>query len=128
MLKLDEELPPIVTDRGQLQQIFLNIINNALDAVKKDGTVTVETSVQKHGLVRTVIADTGPGIPQNVIKHIFEPFFTTKVRNETSGTGLGLSITYGLVNKLCGHITVESPPEEGARFIIDFPIECDLEE
>lgn len=127
-LVLDDTLPRMESDRGQLQQIFLNILNNALDAVEKNGTVTIETMAKKPRTVRTVITDTGPGIPQNVIKHIFEPFFTTKIRNEASGTGLGLSITYGIVKKLCGHISVESPSGEGAKFIIDFPIECDLEE
>ncbi|MBK5225675.1 MAG: two-component sensor histidine kinase [Thermoleophilia bacterium] len=127
-LVLDDTLPRIESDRGHLQQIFLNILNNALDAVEKNGTVTIATMAKKPRTVRTIITDTGPGIPQNVIKHIFEPFFTTKIKNEASGTGLGLSITYGIVKKLCGHISVESSPGEGAKFIIDFPIECDLEE
>ncbi len=128
VLELDDTLPPIQSDRGLLQQIFLNIFNNAIDAVDSDGTVTIATMPAQPGKVRITIADTGPGIPHNVIRHIFEPFFTTKTRSETSGTGLGLSITYGLVKKLCGKISVESPAGEGATFIIDFPIECELEE
>ncbi|MHB9111562.1 MAG: sensor histidine kinase [Thermoleophilia bacterium] len=126
VLALDDELPAIQSDRGQLQQIFLNILNNAIDAVESDGTVTIRTSTGKPGRVRTTITDTGPGIPQNVMNHIFEPFFTTKNKNEYSGTGLGLSITYGIVKKLCGKISVESPPGKGATFIVDFPIDCDL--
>lgn len=128
VLNLDASLPAIQSDRGQQQQIFLNIINNAMDAVGKSGGVTITTTKKHPGLVSTTITDTGPGIPHNVMKHIFEPFFTTKLRNESSGTGLGLSITYGIVKKLCGQITVDSPPGEGATFTIDFPIECDLEE
>lgn len=124
---LDDTIPSIQSDRGQLQQIFLNIINNAIDAVEKDGTVTIKSFLINPKRVRVTITDTGPGIPNNVMKHLFEPFFTTKIRSETSGTGLGLSITYGLVKKLCGRISVESPPDEGATFIVDFPIDCDLE-
>jgi len=127
-LALDDTLPPIYSDRGQLQQVFLNIVNNAIDAVGKDGKVTIATMPLKPGVIRATVTDTGPGIPPNIIRHIFEPFFTTKVRSDTSGTGLGLSITYGLVKQLCGRITVESPPGEGATFTIDLPIECDLEE
>lgn len=126
ILALDDELPAIQSDRGQLQQIFLNIVNNAIDAVESDGTITITTSIGKPGRVRTTITDTGPGIPQNVMNHIFEPFFTTKDKSETSGTGLGLSITYGIVKKLCGKITVESPAGKGATFKIDFPVDCDL--
>jgi two-component system NtrC family sensor kinase len=126
-LELDEELPMIESDRGQLQQIFLNIINNAIDAVDKDGSITVQSMARKPATVRVAVTDTGPGIPQNVIAHIFEPFFSTKVRNEASGTGLGLSITYGLVKKLCGQISVESLPGTGATFYVDFPLECDME-
>lgn len=126
VLSLDDNLPAIQSDRGQLQQIFLNILNNAIDAIESDGTITIATSIGKPGRVRTTITDTGPGIPENVMNHIFEPFFTTKSQTENSGTGLGLSITYGIVKKLCGKITVESPPGKGAAFIIDFPIDCDL--
>lgn len=127
-MQLDDALPQIESDRGQLQQIFLNIINNAIDAVDEKGSITITTELVKPGRVRTKIADTGPGIPQNVREHIFEPFFTTKVGSDSSGTGLGLSITYGLVKKLCGQIMVENAPDHGAEFIVDFPVECELEE
>jgi len=128
-LDLEEDIPLISSDRGQLQQIFLNIINNAIDAVDKDGKVKISTSVNDSGIVRTIIRDTGPGIPPNIINHIFEPFFTTKTKGDSSrGTGLGLSITYGLVKKLCGQIKVESHVGVGAAFVIDFPIDCDLVE
>ncbi|MBE0429150.1 MAG: two-component sensor histidine kinase [Thermoleophilia bacterium] len=124
-MSLDDEIPAIISDRGQLQQIFLNIINNAIDAVDKDGFIRIGTTVEKSGMVSTTITDSGPGIPSNIIGHIFEPFFTTKFRNDTSGTGLGLSITYGLVKKLCGQINAKSPPGEGASFIVEFPVNCD---
>jgi len=126
-LELGESIPLIESDRGQLQQIFLNIINNALDAVESDGLVTIVTR-SMDGIVRTTITDTGPGIPERIRNNIFEPFFTTKSGESGSGTGLGLSITYGLVKKLCGRIDIESPPGKGATFIIDFPVKCDLEE
>lgn len=128
-LDLQEGLPLIVSDRGQLQQILLNIINNAIEAVEQDGSVTINTGLNESGWVRTAVADTGPGIPQNVMNHIFEPFFTTKTKSDMNrGTGLGLSITYGLVKKLCGNISVESASGQGATFNIDFPKECDLTE
>lgn len=129
VLALEADLPLIASDRGQLQQIFLNIINNAIDAVGHAGSVTIFTTMEDTGVVRTTITDTGPGIPQNIMEHIFEPFFTTKIKSDMSrGTGLGLSITYGLVKKLCGNISVKSPSGQGATFIVDFPIECDLVE
>ncbi|MHB8966898.1 MAG: sensor histidine kinase [Thermoleophilia bacterium] len=128
VLDLEEGVSVIESDRGQLQQIFLNIVNNALDAIESDGKVTISTRGESQFVV-TTITDTGPGIPAKIRNNIFEPFFTTKVPGEGSGgTGLGLSITYGLVKKLCGRIEIKSRPGEGATFIITFPKKCELEE
>ncbi len=121
-LKLQEDLPPILSDHLQLQQVFLNITNNAIDAMEKDGLVTIITQTLA-GELCVVIQDTGPGIVSDVLPHIFEPFFTTKETGK--GTGLGLSITYGLVKKLGGDITVRSQVGQGTAFTITLPIQSD---
>jgi len=117
----DEKLPKILSDQGQLQQIFLNIINNAIDAVEKDGTIMVTTKTRDNRSVQVDIHDSGPGIPPEIMKHIFEPFFTTKEPGK--GTGLGLSITYGLVRKLGGEIQVVTEPKKGTTFTVILPVE-----
>lgn len=117
-LQLQEDLPTVESDHLQLQQIFLNIINNAIDAIGRDGTVTILTHLVA-GEVRIVIQDNGPGIPEDILPHIFEPFFTTKETGK--GTGLGLSITYGLIKKLGGDITVRSTTGQGTAFTITIP-------
>jgi len=118
-LQLQDDLPLIFSDHLQLQQIFLNIINNAIDAIGKDGLVTITTHLVA-GEVRVVIQDNGHGIAGDILPHIFEPFFTTKETGK--GTGLGLSITYGLIKKLGGDITVRSHVGQGTAFTITLPI------
>ncbi len=118
LTKLDEHLPRVWSDRGQLQQILLNITNNAIDAIVYDGIIEI-TTVGFSDSVRVTIKDNGPGMPPKILEHIFEPFFTTKVQGK--GTGLGLSITYGLVKKLGGTITVDSTVGEGTVFTIHIP-------
>jgi two-component system NtrC family sensor kinase len=117
--QLQPDLPLIHSDHLQLQQVFLNITNNAIDAIGKDGQVTITTHVVA-GEVRVVIQDDGHGIDAAILPHIFEPFFTTKETGK--GTGLGLSITYGLVKKLGGDITVRSHVGQGTAFTITLPI------
>lgn len=124
-LQLKENLPIIVSDRGQLQQIFLNILNNGIDAIGKDGKLTIRTRVVLDGMVQVAIEDTGPGMPPEVMKHIFDPFFTTK--DADKGTGLGLSITYGLVKKLGGKIDVISEVGKGTVFYVTLPVKNPLE-
>jgi two-component system NtrC family sensor kinase len=121
-LQLQEDLPLISSDHLQLQQIFLNIVNNGIDAIGKDGIITIITHTVA-GEVRVVIQDTGHGIAQEILPHIFEPFFTTKETGK--GTGLGLSITYGLIKKLGGDITVRSQIDKGTAFTITLPIQRD---
>ncbi len=117
---LKEDLPRIVSDKGQLQQVFLNIINNAIDAVPDGGVIAVSTEVKGRDRVRVTIMDNGQGIPKDTIKNIFEPFYTTKGKGK--GTGLGLSISYGIIQRLGGDISVESEEGEGSTFYVELPI------
>ena len=108
----------ISTDVGQLQQVVLNIIDNAIDAVAQDGLVSIATV--KEGADAVIrIRDNGPGIPQNILQHIFDPFFTTKIAGE--GTGLGLSICYSIMESLGGSVSVANHPDGGAEFTIRLP-------
>jgi len=117
--QLQADLPEVVSDQVQLQQVFFNILNNAIDAVGKDGQISV-MSHAVAGDVRVTIQDDGPGIDETVLPHIFEPFFTTKESDK--GTGLGLSITYGLIKKLGGDITVRSHVGRGTAFTVTIPV------
>lgn len=117
-------LPLISSDHLQLQQVFLNIINNAIDAVGKDGTISIMTR-RVADEVQIVIEDDGHGIHSSILPHIFEPFFTTK--DTGKGTGLGLSITYGLIKKLGGDISVHSTVNKGTAFTITLPIKNEMQ-
>jgi signal transduction histidine kinase len=114
-----EDLPNIESDRSQLQQVFLNIINNAFAAVEDGGNVHITIGETPDGQIAVNIADNGMGIPAENLPNIFEPFFTTK---KGYGTGLGLSITYGIVEKLGGQISVDSKIGEGTCFTIILPV------
>jgi len=118
-LVVPEDLPIIESDRGQLQQVFLNILSNAFAAVSDGGQIDVLVEQREKDTVTVIIRDNGPGIPEHDLPHIFEPFFSTK---GDYGTGLGLSITYGIVEKLGGRIEVRSKPGEGAAFLVRLPI------
>ncbi|MGD9504035.1 MAG: ATP-binding protein [Syntrophobacteraceae bacterium] len=115
------DLPPVVSDTAQLQQVFLNLINNAIDAIGKDGEIQVVTSAnpQEGRDVVVTIHDSGPGIPTEVLNRIFDPFFTTKEVGK--GTGLGLSISYSIIEKLGGRLLVASQEGQGATFTIYLP-------
>ncbi|MEW6595204.1 MAG: ATP-binding protein [Thermodesulfobacteriota bacterium] len=121
-LDLQPDLPVVESDQGQMQQIFLNIINNAIDAIGKNGNIDITSRQVSPRAVLVEISDDGPGIPEALIHNIFEPFFTTKKDSEKPGTGLGLAITYGLVKKLGGEISVASAVGEGTTFSISFPL------
>jgi len=112
-------LPHVAGSPSELQQLLLNLINNAMDAMERNGGVLTIATRLVGGAVELAVSDTGHGIPQAVIGRIFEPFFTTKAVGK--GTGLGLSICYGIVKKLGGEITVESAPEQGAAFRVRLP-------
>jgi two-component system, NtrC family, sensor kinase len=117
-LQLDPLLPRIASDRGQLQQVFLNILNNALAAVEDGGQVTITTRQMDDEKNVVTIQDNGCGMSEATLQHIFEPFFTTK---KGTGTGLGLPITYGIVKKLGGNIEVQSQEGVGTTFTITLP-------
>jgi len=116
---LADDIPVIGGDQAQVQQVILNLVTNAIDAIGKDGTVTVRSRRTKNEILVTV-ADTGPGIPENVQRMIFDPFYTTKSAGK--GTGLGLWISYNIIEKMGGRITVKSREGEGAEFAIQLPI------
>jgi two-component system NtrC family sensor kinase len=118
----EDRLPQVTTESAQLQQVFLNIINNAIDAVGKGGAISIKTSYQASNVNNLVIeiADNGPGIPKEILGKIFDPFFTTKSPQE--GTGLGLSISYSIMEKLGGRIAVASEENKGTTFTITLPV------
>lgn len=119
-MNLMEGLPKINSDKGQLEQVLLNIMKNAIDAVEEGGLVTVSTGTKDEDTVCVSIRDNGTGIPDDKLEQIFEPFFTTKGREK--GTGLGLFVSYGIMKKLGGSIIVESGVDKGTAFIIDIPV------
>ncbi len=112
------ELPLIEADSSQMQQVFLNILLNAVDAMENDGTVTVTTRVVDEGHIQIKIADTGKGLSEMTQEKIFTPFFTTK----TKGTGLGLSICKRLIEQHGGSIVVASRPDQGTSFMMTLPL------
>jgi len=119
---LEKDLPPLLTDPSQLQQVFLNMITNAIDAHAgmPYGTIRITTrSESQNEGVNIIFADTGSGISQENLDKIFDPFFTTK--DVGKGTGLGLSICYSTIKRLGGDITVESELGKGTEFTIYFP-------
>ncbi|NVM21872.1 MAG: two-component sensor histidine kinase [Desulfobacterales bacterium] len=117
-----ENLPRTKSDSSQLQQVFLNIIDNAIDAIGKDGEINIKTDYDpRNRQIAIAIADSGPGIPRDMLKRVFDPFFSTKESGQ--GTGLGLSISYGIVERLGGRIAVESPEGRGTTFTVYLPIE-----
>lgn len=120
MLKkqLADNLPQISSDRGQLQQVFLNILTNAYAAVEDGGVISITTWTEDLDTVAVSIQDDGCGMTEKDISRIFEPFFTTK---KSYGTGLGLPITYGIIKKLGGKIRVQSKVGEGSTFSIYLP-------
>ena len=117
-LHLSKELPEISSDHGQLQQVFLNILNNAFSAVQDRGKIVITSWEQDREFVGVSMEDDGIGMSEETKRNIFEPFFSTR---KGYGTGLGLSITYGIVKKLGGKIEVQSKEGEGTTFTIFFP-------
>ena len=117
-------LPPVWVDAKQLQQVFFNIIINAIQAMKDGGTLLLQTDLiddQEKQRVRVMIGDSGPGIKPEVLDKIFTPFFTTK----TQGTGLGLAICRQLIEQQGGTIEIKSRVGEGSRVLINLPVSSD---
>lgn len=130
-LNLEDNLPPVLANSNRLEQVFIDLVVNARDAMgdertSLDGEITENsltvTTFKEHGRVAVTITDTGPGIPDSLTEKIFEPFFTTKEVGK--GTGLGLSISYGIVNDYDGTIELVGKTQKGATFKITFPA-CD---
>ncbi|MFO8090690.1 MAG: ATP-binding protein [Desulfatiglandaceae bacterium] len=119
-INVSPDIPVFKSDRGKLQQIFLNLINNAFAALEDGGNLTIEAKRTSNDSLTVSIIDNGCGIPPEDLKLVFEPFFSTKTKK--GGTGLGLSITYGLVQEIGGSINVTSQVDEGTRFNIVLPL------
>lgn len=122
VLDLDESLPMTMVDAQQMQQIFINLISNAEDAIvsaKKEGRIEIITRTKKRR-IEISVKDNGPGIPQDVINRAFDPFFTTKAVGK--GAGLGLSMAHGIITEHGGAVSISSPPDGGALVIIELPV------
>jgi two-component system NtrC family sensor kinase len=121
--KLARGLPSVMADPHQLEQVFLNLLLNAEQAMlegKTGGRIILNTTVSRDGrMVHAEVIDDGPGIPQEALPHVFEPFFSTKPVG--SGTGLGLSVSYGIVEEHGGHLVVESRPARTV-FRLELPV------
>ena len=117
---LARDLPPMQGDSNALQQVVLNLLTNARDAMGDGGEIRIETGTvaSRPGWLRLVVADNGPGIPLHRLPRIFDPFYTTKAQ----GTGLGLSVSYGIVREHQGTIDVQSQPGKGTTFTLTFPV------
>ena len=115
-----QDLPTIKVSQTEMQQVFLNLINNALDAMDKKGGILEISSMLTDGDIIINVADNGPGIPEAILGRIFDPFFTTKPVGK--GTGLGLSICYGIIQNYGGEITVRSTVGMGTTFSVKIPL------
>jgi two-component system NtrC family sensor kinase len=120
--ELSPDLPTIQASSSELQQVLLNLVNNAIDAIERSGGVVTVATRPAGDEVVLEVRDTGKGIPEANLARIFDPFFTTKPVGQ--GTGLGLSICYGIVEKMGGRITVESEIEKGSTFTVFLPREA----
>ena len=121
--RLEPNLSAISASQSELQQVLLNLINNALDAMEKTGGTIDIIGRQEGGVIVIDVADNGPGIPNANLARIFDPFFTTKPVGR--GTGLGLSICYGIIHKMGGEITVTSTLDVGTVFSVRIPVKTD---
>ncbi len=128
------DLWPVLADRGQLEQVLVNLTVNARDAMSEGGTLTIDTGnitvdadaiaggsrARKGRNVRLRVSDTGTGMPADVAQHVFEPFFTTKA--DGRGTGLGLATAYGIIVQADGNIQIYSEPGHGTTFVVTLPV------
>ena len=120
---LSPDLPPIKGDASQLQQVYMNLLINAADAMNDRGEIRIATRLVKedgNDFIEIEFTDNGPGIPEEYMSRLFEPFFTTKPVGK--GTGLGLSVSHGIVRKHGGHIIVKSKVGQGTTFLIRLPV------
>jgi signal transduction histidine kinase len=122
LTELDPDLPRTMADFYQMQQLFVNIITNAEQAMTEilgQGKFSVKTQ-KIDEMIRITLTDDGPGISEDNMTRIFDPFFTTK--DVGKGTGLGLSICFGIIQDHGGHLHAESKPGEGTAFVVELPI------
>jgi two-component system NtrC family sensor kinase len=120
-----EPVPPVRADFGQIRQAFANLLINACDAMPKGGTLRASTHLAgPDRVVEVLIADTGTGIPREVLSKVLDPFFTTKEK----GTGLGLSVVYGVVERHGGRLLIDSEPGQGTTVTIRLPLPDDVDE
>ena len=119
-LNIDKNTPEVESDQGKMQQIFVNIINNAFAAIDDGGHIDISTGKENDHQIYILFSDDGCGIQQDDIHRIFEPFFSTKTNR--GGTGLGLSITYNLVQEIRGIVSVESKAGKGTTFKVILPL------
>ncbi|MEW6668468.1 MAG: ATP-binding protein [Thermodesulfobacteriota bacterium] len=117
--ELSPDLPIVASDQAQLQQVFLNLISNAIDAIGKEGRVRI-TSLRSENEIVVQVMDSGPGMPEEIQKRVFDPFFTTKQTGK--GTGLGLWISYSILEKMGGSISLNSRVGTGTTFTVKLPI------
>jgi two-component system NtrC family sensor kinase len=118
-----ENLPKIVVDPSQMQQVFINIIVNAAEAIEDQGSLSIETRLLRgEDQIEIEIKDTGEGIPEENLDKLFDPFFTTKEVGH--GTGLGLAISYGIIKEHKGKIFVETEVDKGTTFFIHLPVKA----
>ena len=117
-LQLAPDLAPVYGNAGRLQQVFMNLIVNARDAMPFGGELTLVTETE-NSTVRAEVCDDGVGIPPEHLHRIFDPFFTTK--STSRGTGLGLAVSYGIIREHSGTIQVESRVGKGTTFRLEFP-------
>jgi signal transduction histidine kinase len=116
---LHDGLPRVLDEPTALEQVVMNLLFNARDAMPTGGTVRIETGPgsSEADSIRLVVSDTGPGMPPEVLARLAEPFFTTKA----SGTGLSLSVSYAIIREHHGTIAVQSEPGRGTTFTLSFP-------
>lgn len=117
--KIKPDLPKIMIDVGQIQQVFINILLNAIEAMPQGGTLTVSSGIEDE-ITAIRFTDTGIGIPEENLPRIFDPFFTTKKQGR--GTGLGLSVSYGIIERHRGKLEVKSQVGKGTTFTVKLPI------
>jgi two-component system NtrC family sensor kinase len=123
--QFNPDLPMVQADAAQLQQVFINLLNNGTEAMDEGGTITLATRPVNGHWVEIRVSDTGCGIPEENLSKLFTPFFTTKPPGK--GTGLGLSIVYGIVKMHRGQVTVQSQLGKGATFTITLPVRLPVE-
>ena len=120
-VNVSDDIPSFENDKGRIQEIFLNLINNSFAAMDDGGYLNIAAKCNEDkSSVSVIVTDDGGGIPEDDMKRIFDPFFSTKTKK--GGTGLGLSITYGLIQKIGGKIDVESEVGKGTSFTVTLPL------